>query len=372
MYLLFLLLSLLPISLYRVFTSWTHLKERLHYYLVRPLMLYFSSTLREDWLRNMVREGRGNYLLTDADAEVILNQIDEPYIQKYLKSLAVHVCLMPTTHIVSLIVSWLYLRTHPGISTAEAMAAVAAILVLFQITPISPGSIARGLYVVYLVIKERNIRDYNIALPLAFFKYIGYLAFPIQMTYRYPEMARFMAAFWATEAVHAVPVFGERGALLEHWIYRLFYNWPLTIRRRIGARAALLAGTPSRYWHIVAYAAAACALFTAMAFSPLQKDTIVRTVWAACSLLCGAGITLGCGGAPLSKRILSAVAWGVVTSILCTVVSIGASHGLDASANDVIATGAWRFFLFTVFSTMGAVATELMLPSPDLETHLVK
>ena len=59
---------------------------------------------------------------------------------------------------------------------------------------------------------------------LGFFKYIGYLAFPIQMTYRYPALARFMAGHWATEAVHVVPVFGERGALLEHKIFNLFYK----------------------------------------------------------------------------------------------------------------------------------------------------
>jgi len=70
--------------------------------------------------------------------------------------------------------------------------------------------------VLYLVIRERNIKDYNIALVLAFFKYVGYLAFPIQMAYRYPVLARFMAVHWATSAVHIVPVFGESGALLEH------------------------------------------------------------------------------------------------------------------------------------------------------------
>jgi hypothetical protein len=92
------------------------------------------------------------------------------------------------------------------------------------------------LYVVYLVIRERNFKDYNIAVFLGFFKYIGYLAFPIQMTHRYPALARFMAGHWATEAVHAVPVFGERGALLEHSVFNLFYNWPLTIRRRMQKR----------------------------------------------------------------------------------------------------------------------------------------
>ena len=117
-----------------------------------------------------------------------------------------------------------YYWTHPDMPEAEKAAAVAGILVLFQVIPVSPGSFCRGLYTTILAIRERNFKDYNIALFLSYFKYVGYLAFPIQMTYRYPAMARFMAAHWATDAVHIVPVFGERGALLEHWVFCLFYN----------------------------------------------------------------------------------------------------------------------------------------------------
>jgi hypothetical protein len=106
------------------------------------------------------------------------------------------------------------------------------VLVLFQVTPISPGSIVRGLYVVGLVIKERNYKDYKVALWLAFVKYIGYLAFPIQMAYEYPTLSRFMAGRWATGLIHHVPVFGERGALLEHGAFNLFFNRLITIQRK--------------------------------------------------------------------------------------------------------------------------------------------
>ena len=78
----------------------------------------------------------------------------------------------------------------------------------------------------------------------------GYLAFPIQMTHRYPELAGFMAGHWATEAVHIVPVFGEKGALLEHFAFRLFYNWPLTLRRRLAEIADYRKKLPSRYFHL--------------------------------------------------------------------------------------------------------------------------
>jgi len=97
---------------------------------------------------------------------------------------------------------------------------------VFQVIPISPGSICRGGFVVYLMIKERNVRDYIIAAPVSFMKYIGYLAFPLQMTTTYPHLARFMASRWATNMVHIVPVFGEKGALMEHWIFDSFFNRP--------------------------------------------------------------------------------------------------------------------------------------------------
>ena len=168
-------------------------------------------------------------IITEEDAELILSKIKEPFIQKYLKSLAVHVCTVPVTQVVSIILAVIYVLMHPEMPRSQSWGVGLGIVALFQVIPLSPGSLVRGLYVLYLVIRERNFKDYNIAVFLGFFKYIGYLAFPIQMAYRYPELARFMAAHWATEAVHIVPVFVETGALLEHWVFCLFYNRPLTI-----------------------------------------------------------------------------------------------------------------------------------------------
>ena len=226
-------LSILPAGFHRFLTDWAFFKDKLHYIFVRPIKLYFSAKLREQWLRDMVTEGKTKHILTNRDAETILSHLYEPYIQRYLVSLVVHLLTLPLTQIVSVIAAWIYYR-----KTGDELGA-GGILVLFQVIPISPGSIARGLYAVGIAIYDRSFKDYNIAVFLSFIKYIGYLAFPIQMTYRYPALARFMAAHWATSAVHIVPVFGERGALLEHWVFCLFYNWPLTIRRRMRKRAEI-------------------------------------------------------------------------------------------------------------------------------------
>ena len=360
-------LSLLPVGIHKILTDWPYAKERLDYYLLRPVRLYFNNDLREQWLRDMVTEGKQKHLLSNEDAGVILAQIDEPYIQKYLKSLAVHVCTLPVTQVVSLIVAIIYVVTHPELPRAQAYGIGLGIIALFQVVPISPGSLVRGLYVLYLVIRERNFKDYNIAVFLGFFKYIGYLAFPIQMTYRYPALARFMAGHWSTEAVHVVPVFGERGALLEHKIFNLFYNWPLTIRRRMRKRSEMRAEMQPRYWHIVLCAVAGTGIFVSADW--LYMDQLgalpgLKVIWGFAvivPLLIGIVVTLGAGGAALWKRIAGAALCAVAVGVFSAIVSglFGTSAPVGASTIAII--GIWRAFAFTMISVLGVLLTEVKI-----------
>jgi hypothetical protein len=355
-------------GLHRFFTDLEFFKDKLHYIFVRPLKLYFAAELRRQWLCDMVGEGRKKHILTDQDADTILSQLDEPYIQRYLLSLVVHLLTLPVTQIVSVIVAWIYWRR-----TGDELGA-GGILVLFQVIPISPGSICRGLYTVGIAIYDRSFRDYNIAVFLSFIKYIGYLAFPIQMTYHYPAMSRFMAAHWATEAVHIVPVFGERGALLEHWVFRLFYNWPLTIRRRMRRRAEIRALIKPRYWHVGLYIPAAVIILGFADFAHLlsagQLPSMGSIWWllllAPVPILCGAAVTLGCAGAPLWKRIVSAAGSGAVVGLLYTAVSAALAGPDTPAPGQIAAVCLWRLFVFAAFAAVGAIFTELKLPDPDL------
>ncbi len=185
---------------------------------------------REEWLLEQVRIGQQEGMVSAEEAGRIAEQIEDPFIQKYLKSVAVHLCTVPVTQVVSLAVA-LYVMVKFGKSWGESLAYAHAVLAFFQVTPISPGSIARGSYVVYLVISERNLRNYSVALLVSFWKYIGYLGFPLQMVRQYPALSRLMAGRWATSIVHIVPVFGESGGLLEHAVFDLFFNLPLSIKR---------------------------------------------------------------------------------------------------------------------------------------------
>jgi hypothetical protein len=364
-------LSLLPVGIHKLLTDWQFARERLDYYLLRPVRLYFNSELREQWLRDMVAEGKEKHLLNNEDAGMILSQIDEPYIQKYLKSLAVHVCTLPVTQVVSVIVAIIYVLANPGMPRTQAYAIGLGIIALFQVVPISPGSLVRGLYVLYLVIKERNFKDYNIAVFLGFFKYIGYLAFPIQMTYRYPALARFMAGHWATEAVHVVPVFGERGALLEHKVFNLFYNWPLTIRRRMRRRREMRAAMPTRYWHIVLCAIAGTGIFTIIDLIYLEKLgdlPSIQIIWGFAviiPLLIGIVSTSGAGGAPLWKRIAGAALCGAAVGVLSPIVSGFLETHTPVEVSAIAINGAWRAFVFTLVSVIGVFATEIKMPEPQ-------
>jgi hypothetical protein len=333
--------------------------------------LYFNAELREQWLRDMVTEGQDKHILTDEDARTILSQIKEPYIQKYLKSLAVHVCTLPVTQVVSVMVA-LWYKVANNLTWAQAWDEMLLILAFFQVIPLSPGSLVRGLYAVGMAIHDRSFKDYNIAVFLSFFKYIGYLAFPIQMTYHYPALARFMAAHWATEAVHIVPVFGERGALLEHAVFCVFYNWPLTIRRRMRKRAELRAMMKPRYWHISLCAlggAAVFALADRVYFQNAGSLPRLRDIWWLIVLLpaaCGAFVTLGSRGAALWRRFVSATVCGIVAALLHAIASSTAAYADGLPASLFVKRCVYAVFVFSIFSTIGAIVTELKLPDPDL------
>lgn len=364
-------LSILPVGLYKFLTSWEYAKAKLTYIFVRPIQLYFNAQMREEWLADMVEQGKKKRIISAGDADEIIKTINEPFIQKYLKSLAVHICLMPTTHVVATALAIYFIWTHPEMPRAQAYAIGLGILALFQVIPVSPGSLARGLYVLFLVIRERNFKDYSVALFLAFFKYVGYLSFPIQMTYRYPTLARFMAGHWATESVHAVPVFGESGALLEHGVFCLFYNWPLTIRRHMELRAQKRAQMKPRYWHAAVLALGAAGILIGTDMLYMKYAGIIpdlKHIWwlmAALPFIGGAFVNSGCGGAPMMKRVLTAAVFGICTGLIYMIMAIYLGFHDYANVFRLGIACLWRLFVFGLFASFGALVMEFRLEKSD-------
>jgi hypothetical protein len=84
-------------------------------------------------------------------------------------------------------------------------------------------------------------------------------------------------------------------------------------------------------------------------------------------LLCGAGVTLGCGGAALWRRIVAAAVSGGLVGILATAAVAILSRGSEVAASHLALLCAMHTFVSAVLSTIGAIATELKLPDPDLK-----
>lgn len=360
-------LSVLPAGFHRFLTDKAVFKATLGFIFIRPFRLYFNAEAREKWLRDMIAAGERNGLLTREEAAGINGQIKEPFIHKYLKSLAIHLLLMPTTHIVALIVAFVYVRFHPELTWQQATLATGVIFGIFQIIPVSPGSLARGIYTTSLILHEKNFKDFSVAFSLSYFKYIGYSAFPIQMAYRYPDLARFMAAHWATGAVHIVPVFGEKGAWLEHFVFDAFYNYPLTVRRRMKRRAEARRGLPPRYAHAALWILAATALLAALDFAWFAAAGHVvefKTIWGIViwvPFFVAVAVSRGAGGAPVGRRVITATLSGAAVGLLYVLAHaffppLYGEAGL-VSGSPVL-RALWRVFLFSLIALVGAIIAE--------------
>jgi hypothetical protein len=370
-------LAFLPAGLHRFLTDKAFLKQRLYLMFVKPFQLYFRPAVREKWLRDMVEEGRKNGMLSADEAAHILAQIDEPYIQKYLKSLAVHLATLFLSETVFLTIAAIYVLGHPDLGWAQATLRAGLIIGAFNLLPVSPGSLVRGIYVVGLCVKEKNIKDYRLALPVSFFKIIGYLAFPLQMAYRFPELARFMAGHWATEAVHVVPIFGERGAWLEHAVFDMFYNYPLSLGIRIRERDARSAKTKPRAWGIplaVLLGMGLLALLDFLFVRSAGRVPILKDVWWAAFIVpvaAGFLASLWSRKKRMGKRVVAGVMTGALAGLAYGAVNTFLTPlfpGLAAAAGPVALNGAlaltvlWKVFIFALLAIPGALIAETRSP----------
>jgi len=225
-------LGRLPAAWHRVLVepryAWNTLRRK-----VGGMILFIKDAdFRRQWLEGIIDEGHRDGVLDDQEHTDLRASAADPYIKTYLLCLAGHFATLPVTQVVAIIfaVCW---ATYDGWSWGKFAAFTGISLAVAQSIPVSPGSICRGLIVLGVMIKRRNVRDFWVAAALSMVKYLGYLSFPIQMATRYPALSRLMAGRWARSTVGFVPVFGEHGALLERGVLDLCFNKPVSIRRRI-------------------------------------------------------------------------------------------------------------------------------------------
>ena len=238
-------LGWLPASWHRFVAEPSWARERIRASVRYALRFLRQAEFREQVLLEQVRLGHAEGMLSGAEAAKIEGQIKDPFIQKYLRCLAVHICTVPVTQVVMVLAGAavaVYCLVYRELSWPESMGYAAAAAAAIQLLPISPGSIARGVFVLFLMVRERDLRNYWVAAPVSFLHVIGYLAFPLQMVTHNPALARFLAGRWARRIANVVPVFGERGALLEHGVFDLFFNLPISMARGLRERPARWVG----------------------------------------------------------------------------------------------------------------------------------
>ncbi|MCK7500470.1 MAG: hypothetical protein MZW92_67155 [Comamonadaceae bacterium] len=271
--------------------------------------------------------------------------------------------------------------SHPEFGWAEATARAALMVGAFNLLPVSPGSLVRGFYVLGVWSSRRGTsRTTGWPCRSSFFKIIGYLAFPLQMAYRFPELARFMAGHWATEAVHIVPVFGERGAWLEHAVFDAFYNYPAEPGHPDPEAGRARGGEKPRWWARPGGGArsarrsqrsstssssarpAACPRST-MSGGPCSWRRSGPAFWPSLwSRRKKMGKRIAAG---LTAGALVGLGYGLINAYLTPLVP-----GLAATAAPVVSGGApalgilWKTFVFTLLAMPGAFLAETLPPSP--------
>jgi len=185
-----------------------------------------------------------------------------------------------------------------------------------------------------------------------------------------------MAGHWATGAAHVVPVFGEKGALLEHFVFDLFYNYPLTIRRRMARRAEARRAQPPRAWQAIPCLAAAVGLLALIdgiswqvrGAVPTLGDVWYLAIWP--PLLAGAFTAACAGGASTPRRILLAVLVGLNIGVIGSVAhaALACLAGLGGAVGHSWLLLSWNAFLFPLLAALGAILVETHAPEPKVRT----
>jgi hypothetical protein len=90
----------------------------------------------------------------------------------------------------------------------------------------------------------------------------------------------------------------------------------------------------------------------------------LKQIWGfalAIPMICGAAVTLGAGGAEIRQRIIGAVLCGVIVGVSSPIVSVALVSGNQIGISEILVNSLWRVFVFTIFSVLGVLITEVNL-----------
>lgn len=102
-------------------------------------------------------------------------------------------------------------------------------------------------------------------------------------------------------------------------------------------------------------------------FSRIGQLPSLKEYWwlvAAAPLLGGTMVAIGCRGAVLGKRIITAAISGALAGLLATLLLAVLIRKGEPLGAHFVSLGVWQAFVFTILSTVGAILTELLWPEP--------
>jgi len=168
-------------------------------------------------------------------------------------------------------------------------------------------------------------------------------------------------------------------------VFDLFYNYPLTVRRRMKRLAEVRKNLTARIWHavpVVALAGAFWALIDMLYVNQFHAAPTLGALWFLApfpALLVGAEIAKWVRGGTVGTRVKLAAVCGLVLGILAAgvnimvirasftnpSVAISAATGGESAATYALLALAWRAFWFTIFAVIGALLAEITAPEPS-------
>jgi hypothetical protein len=129
-----------------------------------------------------------------------------------------------------------------------------------------------------------------------------------------------------------------------------------------------------RYLHIVPIGIAGAIIFILNDLFYIQnagKLPGLEKIWVLAliiPMLSGALVTLAAGGAKMWKRIIGAALCGVSVGVFSSLSSAAFGALETFGAADIAVNCLWRAFVFTIFSVIGVLITEIKLPEPQKTT----
>jgi len=185
-----------------------------------------------EWVRQRTDEDVRHGYVSREEAEVFVSTAGADAMQQYITGIMVTIALLPASEITFVLLAAAGLASIKDFeSLREGLRALGwwALPLGLMLLTMSPGGVMRFLYCVCQWIRHPRV-SYAAASALALFRAVGYLSFPVQIARTYPQFSGYLLTWSVCHLVNMVPVFGERGGLLNIWATTVLLSWPASAR----------------------------------------------------------------------------------------------------------------------------------------------